>query len=83
LRKCHEQAKFYSTFAFLFGLGMATQYARAQAKGMRFVPFYLRRLAVLLGFGLIHAYLLWVGDILIRYSVSNWWLARFCFGPVE
>lgn len=63
------EAKFYSTFAFLFGLGMAIQYERAQAKGVRFVPFYLRRLAVLLGFGLIHAYLCWVGDILILYSV--------------
>jgi uncharacterized protein len=64
-----SEAKFYSTFAFLFGLGMAIQYARAQAKGVRFVPFYLRRLAVLLGFGLIHAYLIWVGDILILYAV--------------
>jgi len=63
------EAKFYSTFAFLFGLGMAIQYERAQAKGVHFVPFYLRRLAVLLGFGLIHAYLIWVGDILILYSV--------------
>lgn len=63
------EAKFYSTFAFLFGLGLAIQYERAQAKGVRFVPFYLRRLAVLLGIGLIHAYLIWVGDILILYSV--------------
>jgi uncharacterized protein len=63
------EGKFYSTFAFLFGLGMAIQAERAQAKGVQFVPFYLRRLAVLLGVGLIHAYLIWVGDILILYAV--------------
>jgi uncharacterized protein len=63
------EGKFYSTFAFLFGLGMAIQYSRAQEKGVRFVPFYLRRLFVLFIIGLMHAYLFWVGDILILYSV--------------
>jgi uncharacterized protein len=63
------EAKFYSTFSFLFGMGMALQYARAQEKGQRFAPFYLRRMFVLLLVGLVHAYLFWVGDILIMYSV--------------
>lgn len=63
------EGKFYSTFSFLFGLGMALQYARAQEKGQRFVPFYLRRMFVLFLIGLVHAYLFWVGDILILYSV--------------
>jgi uncharacterized protein len=63
------ESKFYSIFAFLFGLGMAIQYRRAQGHGTRFVPIYLRRLIVLLGIGLIHAYLFWIGDILILYAL--------------
>ena len=63
------EGKFYSTFSFLFGLGMALQLARAEEKGQRFVPFYLRRMFVLLLIGLVHAYMFWVGDILIMYSV--------------
>ncbi|MEA3337569.1 MAG: DUF418 domain-containing protein [Chloroflexota bacterium] len=63
------EGKFYSIFSFLFGLGMAIQYLRAVEKGARFGPFWLRRMLVLLGIGLIHAYLFWPGDILIMYSV--------------
>lgn len=63
------EGKFYSIFAFLFGLGMAIQLHRAQAKSTRFVPFFLKRMLVLLLIGLVHAYLFWVGDILILYSV--------------
>lgn len=61
--------KFYSIFSFLFGLGMGIQLERAAAKGMRFTPFFLRRMAVLLGIGILHAYLIWAGDILILYSL--------------
>jgi uncharacterized protein len=63
------EGKFYSIFAFLFGMGMAIFQSRSQAKGIRFVPIYSRRLLVLLGFGLVHAFFLWTGDILIIYSV--------------
>ncbi len=71
------EGKFYSTFSFLFGLGMALQLARADEKGQRFVPFYLRRMFVLLLIGLVHAYLFWVGDILILYSVLGTVLLLF------
>jgi len=71
------EGKFYSTFSFLFGLGMALQLARAEEKGQRFVPFYLRRMFVLLLIGLVHAYLFWVGDILILYSVLGTVLLLF------
>jgi len=63
------EGKFYSTFSFLFGLGMAIQYLRAEEKGARFGPFWLRRMIVLLAIGIIHAYLFWPGDILIMYSL--------------
>ncbi len=63
------EGKFYSMFALLFGLGFAMQQERTQKRGGRFVPFYLRRMFVLLGIGLVHAYLFWIGDILILYSL--------------
>ncbi len=56
------QAKFYSLFSLLFGWGMATQLERAETRGSRFVPYYLRRTFILLVIGLIHAILIWDGD---------------------
>lgn len=69
--------KFYSTFSFLFGLGMAIQYARAQERGARFGRFWMRRMGVLLVIGAIHAYLFWVGDILLLYSLLGMLLLLF------
>jgi len=63
------QAKFYPLFSFLFGWGMAVQMRRAAARGRGFPLFYLRRLAVLLGFGLLHTILVWEGDILVNYAL--------------
>ncbi|MHC4305836.1 MAG: DUF418 domain-containing protein [Planctomycetota bacterium] len=60
--------KFLSLFSLLFGAGLVVQMTRAEAKGRRFVPLYLRRLGVLAAFGLAHALLLWYGDILLRYA---------------
>jgi len=67
--KFFAEGKFYSIFSFLFGLGMAIQFARAGERNARFGPFWTQRMLVLLGFGLIHAFLIWPGDILILYSV--------------
>ena len=63
------EGKFYSIFALLFGLGLALQYQRAEAQGAHFGSYWLRRMAVLLVIGLVHAYLIWTGDILILYSL--------------
>jgi uncharacterized protein len=71
------EGKFYSLFSFLFGLGLAVQMARAEARGARFAPLYLRRLTVLLLIGLIHAYLVWWGDILHIYAILGFWLLVF------
>src|ERR1700737_2788609 len=38
------QGKFITIFSFLFGLGFAVQLSRAEAKGVRFMGFYPRRL---------------------------------------
>ncbi len=65
------EAKFYSIFAFLFGLGLAMQQQRAVERGQPFAPLFLRRMFILLGIGLVHAYLIWFGDILIMYAVMG------------
>lgn len=71
------EGKFYALFSFLFGLGLAVQMSRAEARGIRFVPLYVRRLTVLLVIGLLHAYLLWWGDILHIYAMLGFWLLLF------
>ena len=63
------EAKFYSIFSFLFGLGMVLQFTHAEGRGGHPRAIWLRRMAVLLLIGLVHAYFIWVGDILILYSV--------------
>lgn len=61
--------KFITIFSLLFGLGFAVQLERAQARGHRLVPGYVRRLLVLLGIGAIHAWFVWWGDILFTYAL--------------
>lgn len=63
------QGKYYLLFSLLFGYGLATQLARAGAGEGGFVRRYLRRLGGLFLFGLVHAILLFVGDILVAYAL--------------
>src|ERR1700676_2244254 len=65
------QGKFITIFSFLFGLGFAIQMSRAEAKGVRFMGFYPRRLVVLALFGLLHGMLIWAGDVLLTYAFSG------------
>lgn len=71
------QGKFYSLFSFLFGLGLAVQMGRAAERGTGIVRLYIRRLFVLLGIGLVHAFLIWMGDILVTYAVLGFLLILF------
>jgi uncharacterized protein len=66
-----------TTFAFLFGVGFAVQLRRAEARGTAGVDLYRRRLAVLLLFGLVHAFFLWYGDILAAYALVGFVLLFF------
>jgi uncharacterized protein len=61
--------KFYPLFSFLFGLGMWLQMERVQEAGGAPARFMVRRLLVLIGFGLAHALLIWNGDILFIYAL--------------
>ncbi|MGH9861096.1 MAG: DUF418 domain-containing protein [Candidatus Acidiferrales bacterium] len=69
--------KFYTLFSFLFGLGFSVQMSRAAERGGDARRTYLRRLAILLVFGLAHAFLLWYGDILSIYALLGF-LLFFC-----
>ena len=71
------QEKFKALFSFLFGLGLAVQLMRAEARGARFVPLYVRRLCVLLLIGVVHFLLLWDGDILHDYALLGFVLLLF------
>jgi uncharacterized protein len=71
------QGKFFTLFSFLFGLGLAVQMQRAEAKGVAIVPLYLRRLLVLLVIGIAHVVLLWFGDILTYYALLGFVLLLF------
>lgn len=71
------QGKFISIFAFLFGLGFALQFSRAEAIGARFVPVYRRRLFGLILIGLLHQLLFWWGDVLVTYGLGGFLLILF------
>lgn len=71
------QKKFVTLFSFLFGIGFAAQMSRAEARGVRFLSFYPRRLLALALFGLIHGIAIWAGDILLTYSISGALLLLF------
>jgi uncharacterized protein len=69
--------KFLTIFAFLFGLSFSLQLSRAGARGAAILPLYVRRLLVLLGFGGVHYFALWSGDILHTYALVGFLLLLF------
>jgi uncharacterized protein len=71
------EGKFYSIFSFLFGFGFALQIARAEERGDANASLFKRRLAWLLVIGLLHAFLLWAGDILTIYALVGFVLLLF------
>ncbi len=71
LIRVFAEAKFYTLFSFLFGVGMALQMRRILARGGRFIALYVRRLFILLIIGLAHGLLLWHGDILTTYALMG------------
>jgi uncharacterized protein len=69
--------KFYTLFAFLFGLGFSLQMQRAAMRGARLMSLYARRLTVLLLMGAMHVPLIWYGDILMLYASAGFALLLF------
>ena len=69
------QASFYTIFSFLFGLGFALQMRRLQERGG--LHTYIRRLLILLVFGVLHSIFIWTGDILHTYALVGFLLIPF------
>ncbi len=69
LIKALAEGKFYALFSMLFGAGFALMAERASKKDSPFWGVYLRRLVLLLLFGVAHMLLIWAGDILVVYSL--------------
>ncbi|WP_411112033.1 DUF418 domain-containing protein [Streptomyces sp. c-19] len=63
------EAKFFLLFSFLFGYAFTLQLASADRARARFVPRFLRRLTGLFLLGVVHAVVLFPGDILTTYAV--------------
>lgn len=66
------QGKFLPIFAFLFGFGAALQWKRLMRRGLddpAAAAVLRRRFMILLLLGIVHASLIWAGDILAVYAV--------------
>ncbi|NQU86112.1 MAG: DUF418 domain-containing protein, partial [Mariniphaga sp.] len=69
--------KFMTIFSILFGAGIILFTERLKAKGIKSISLHYRRIFCLLIFGLLHAYLLWYGDILVAYALCGMLVVLF------
>jgi uncharacterized protein len=63
--------KMMSLFSMLFGAGMLLFIEKAKERRGKSIGLHHRRMLWLLVFGLIHAYFIWRGDILVVYAVAG------------
>ena len=69
--------KFMAIFSMLFGAGIIMLSNKAKKEHMRSSDLQSRRLVWLLVIGLVHAYLLWYGDILVAYAICGFFMFMF------
>src|SRR5690606_6945813 len=63
------QASFYTQFSLLFGFGVQIMKERLAEKERNVYRLLFRRFLLLAVFGIIHAFMLWHGDILLTYGI--------------
>ena len=63
--------KFITIFSMLFGAGVCLFADRVEARRGKAAALHYRRMFWLFVFGLAHAYLLWIGDILAPYALCG------------
>ena len=69
--------KMMSLFSMLFGAGLVLMSERTEARGASILGVFYRRIFWLLVIGLLHAYLIWSGDILVMYAACGLLLYLF------
>ena len=69
--------KFMTLFSMLFGAGVVLLYERKLSQGKHPGRVHYFRNFWLLIFGLLHAFLLWYGDILVAYSLCGFFVFLF------
>ena len=63
--------KFMTIFAMLFGAGIVLMTGRREKAALGTAAVHYRRMGALALFGMLHAYLLWYGDILFSYALCG------------
>lgn len=63
--------KFRGLFTMMFGASTVLIAERATAGGQKPAVVHYARMATLFVFGMVHAYLIWSGDILVLYSICG------------
>lgn len=66
--------KFMTLFSILFGAGVVLMTGRAAARTGRSAALHYRRMLWLILIGMLHAYVLWYGDILVLYGTCGLWI---------
>ena len=79
------QGKAIDMLSLLFGAGfyLFIQSLERKGAGIRALDLYGRRLLFLFLFGVVHAYLVWDGDILYHYGICGFFLIPFRSLPVR
>ncbi|MBI2681730.1 MAG: DUF418 domain-containing protein [Acidobacteriales bacterium] len=71
------EGKMRALFSLIFGASMVLLVGRLDKRSGDGADIYYRRLLWLLLFGIVHAYLLWLGDILYPYALCGLFLYPF------
>ena len=69
--------KMMTLFSMLFGAGLVLMSDRAESRGISLRRLYYRRIFWLLVIGIIHAALIWEGDVLVIYALCGFLLYPF------
>ncbi|MCE7994874.1 MAG: DUF418 domain-containing protein [Roseivirga sp.] len=69
--------KFMSIFSMLFGASIIMISSKAKKEQLRSGNLQSRRFTGLLGLGILHAYLLWNGDVLVAYAICGFLMYYF------
>lgn len=69
--------KFIAIFSMLFGASIIMISSKAKKEQLRSGNLQSRRFVSLLGLGVLHAYMLWSGDILVAYAICGFLMYYF------